>query len=225
MHAVKCNSQNSTNRVRPFSYVMTESDHAARERWAQSKLKRMLAHRQGRNAFTEVVLQARKNFLDDDAIRAGAEDGRFYTTCALVAREANTRSPEVVQALRAAWVACHEARRHAAYRSSGCTWAALVDRPSTASPRLTAAVMTLGPASFRTMIRKLYLSMKQGARDYAIDSIDCMRSIRYSAEPVPSRALLDGNEPLPSPQTCTLRRGRDRLPAIHQRRLGARLGP
>ena len=144
-------------------------DQQARERWAMAKLDRMFALRKAQKTFWEVVVQARQKLLDSTAISAGAEEGQFYTDSALMIRESLRTSPQVEDSLEAAWLAVLQAKAHSTHKSPGCTWQRVPDAENMPT--------SIGIATFRTMIRKLYLIGKHEESDFQVDAIDCLRSI------------------------------------------------
>ena len=118
--------------------------------WALATIERCIATRRKRQAFAAVVSNARSMFLDADAIRAGAENGTFYSNAALMVRSSLRGAPEVVKALRYAWQTV------------------LAAEPT----------RVLSQVAYATMLRKLYLTLKIDEGNVRIDATQCVRATR-----------------------------------------------
>ena len=65
-----------------------------------------LKHRRLVTRWREAAAALRASYLDERAVRAGAESNAMYTNAALAARDALFKTDEVDAALSAAWTAC-----------------------------------------------------------------------------------------------------------------------
>ena len=141
-----------------------DDDHAI------AVLQAFVRRRRARQAFGAAVADAKRAFLDDAAVQAGATRGKFYSTAAMVMRLRIRNDPLVVAALDLAWgfvrAAAHAENSNQQRR--GMTWRGLP---------LTDAGLTagLGPAAYRCMIRKLYLVIKEMSGDTSISPEECQK--------------------------------------------------
>ena len=144
------------------------------ERWAFELLERVVKRRKAGQAFVKVVNDARDMFLDEKAVKAGAEHGRYYSKFALMLRASLRNDVRVISTIHLAWTALLRAWRNTSEFSAGTTWLGLglSDDPSISKRG------GFGAAAYRTMIRKLYLVLKLEAGDTHIDPQECLETIR-----------------------------------------------
>ena len=152
-------------------------DRAEYER-AVNIMQRVVRARRARRMWAAVVDRARAFFLNPQAIAAGAKSGKYYSDVALVVREGLRSDPKVVAALEEAWRCVRAAARNTPHGEhlSGTTWLDLPIADCCGGAHV--ARRSLGPAQYRTMLRKMYLVVKEMSGDVDIDPIDCLESIQ-----------------------------------------------
>lgn len=149
-------------------------ERAEYERAVQT-VQRVVRLHQARRMWTAVVERAKSKFLDEQAIEAGARNGKFYSNAALIVREGLRSEAAISEALTEAWrcmcTAAHNTPHGEPGYPRGTTWLGLpmADRRRKRG--------SLGPAAYRTMLRKMYLVVKNMNGDVQIDPHDCLESI------------------------------------------------
>ena len=128
---------------------------AAEHRRAMGIIQKVVNARRARKALLAAVDRARETFMDKEAIKAGAENGRFYSTIALIVRDGLRSNELVVAALGVAW---------------RCVLAA-------AEAEQIGQRGSLAHESYAKMIRKLYLYVHEVTGDTAIDPQDCLSAV------------------------------------------------
>ena len=158
----------------PRTSALDEEEEAAlyatRARWARKVIRRGLRARSRRQTFESIVRQAREMFLTDAARDAGAEENKFYSNAALMLRASLRQEPEVIEALGYAWQRVTHAELNIRSESRQCGAQA---RGRT----IGSAELSLSRVAYATMIRKLYLTLKERDRDAKIHPNDCLRSV------------------------------------------------
>ena len=142
----------------------------ARVHWAHAIIENCVRNKNGRQSFANIVKLAREQFMTEEAVDAGAENGRYYSNAALMVRATLRTEPEVEDALSYAWNRVTRAERNVT--SS--------DRDGSFDPRQSPMLHepTLSHTAYKTMIRKLYLVLKHQERDAKVDAVECMMSIK-----------------------------------------------
>ena len=120
---------------------------AEEERWAIETLSKCIQRRKAAQAFVAAVEQAKKMFLDPDALAAGASDNPLYSAAAMHIRGSLLHSEEVKAALTE-------------------SWESLVPDD----------VAEMSREEYFTMMRKLYLFGAIEARDADLDPDDAISS-------------------------------------------------
>ena len=150
------------------------ADSVAKTRWACAVIEHCIANRNGRQSFATVVRQAREMFMTTEAMDAGAEMGVYYSNAALMVRASLRNEPEVLDALKYAWQRVVHAELNVRIDSREPRVAFRVPFVGLSS----GTELALSPRAYATMIRKLYLLLKETERDARVNAVECVRSIK-----------------------------------------------
>lgn len=129
-------------------------------------LQHAIKQRKIRMQFAAIVDRAKAALVDIDAIEAGAQENKFYSVFALVAREQLKSNNDIQNALNTAWRRVISASKH--FPGNVVEKRGRGDR--------TIKVLCLG--AYRVMLRKLYLAIKEDSHDAAVSPDDCFESLR-----------------------------------------------
>ena len=140
--------------------LVTPEEKAEYER-AMALITRVVNRRRAFQNLMNTIKSAKQKFMDEDAIKAGAENGKFYTNAALIMREGLSKNPKVVEALTTAWRCVLVAAHHHAQKR----------RRSAEMPKV------LDHEQYEIMFRKLYLFAKEEQSDAQIDPDECEEAL------------------------------------------------
>ena len=136
--------------------LCTPEEKANYER-AMAMITRLVNRRKTFQNLMQTIKQAKEKFMDEEALRAGAEEGKFYTNAALILRSGLRDNPKVLEALGTAWRCVLAASTHAQKRK-----------------KLNEKV---DKSQYAVMFRKLYLFIKDEQNDTQIDPTDAMDTV------------------------------------------------
>ena len=160
------------NDLGPYGDADEEVDEVARTRWAMDVIQQCIKNRHARQSFAAVVRKAQEMFMTPEAMDAGASGGIYYTKAALMVRVTLRNDPVVESALAYAWQRVVHAEMNIRYASREHLIA------FRAGGRMGSGQLVLSRAAYATMIRKLYLLLKDDDRDAKINPAECLKSIQ-----------------------------------------------